>query len=279
MWTNQPKVQLLADSINPTTGTRLSTFQVEYWRPILPEMNTHRCFSRNAASSRAQRFSTRCTQVSNNPWLPKHWNAEQPGMVGVEEFDAQTKEIINEIIADLARNTVDTIELLNQVVKGRTGKEIHKQYLNRYLEPFTSTTQLITSTDWSNFFKLRLASDAQPEIKDVATEMFYQLQENNPQRTSLHIPYVTQEELEEYGEETAIKISVARCARVSYKAYSGNIKLEKDLELYQRLLESGHMSPFEHIAKPSNEAGSFFNLKDWKSVRYAIEHHIDFGSI
>ena len=49
--------------------------------------------------------------------------------------------------------------------------------------------------------------------------------------------------------ETPIKIAVARCARLSYMTFDGEIDYEKDIKLHDHLLESKHFSPFEHIAK------------------------------
>jgi thymidylate synthase ThyX len=53
------------------------------------------------------------------------------------------------------------------------------------------------------------------------------------------------------GLEAQCKISVARCARLSYQTLGDNpeINYEKDLELYEVLSKSGHWSPFEHVAK------------------------------
>ena len=47
------------------------------------------------------------------------------------------------------------------------------------------------------------------------------------------------------------KISIARCARLSYQTLGDNpvIDYEKDLALYESLSTSGHWSPFEHVAK------------------------------
>lgn len=260
-------VQILADSVYD--GKRITTFQLRYWRPILVEMNTHRAFSRNASSSRAQSFDKRIAQILHDPALPNHWNAEQPGMTGGEEFDQKTKDFINQSIKDLATFTVNYLDELNQEVWDRTGKEIHKQYLNRYLEPFTYTNQVLTATDWDNFFKLRMAEDAQPEFKDLATEIFYQLQENIPNQTNIHLPYVTVEERDQYPLDICKKIAVARCARVSYRAYGGKYVVEKDLELFNRLWLAGHYSPFEHIA--TADSGRFFNLNGWRSYRYDLE--------
>jgi thymidylate synthase ThyX len=46
------------------------------------------------------------------------------------------------------------------------------------------------------------------------------------------------------------RVSVARCARVSYLTHDGKRDIEKDLELFERLRTSGHWSPFEHVATP-----------------------------
>lgn len=265
----EPEVKIIADSV---CDTRLTTFQVKYWRPILPEMNTHRAFSRNAASSRAMAFSKRCDQVREEAWTPSHWNAEQKGMVGGEEFSDDVKQIINADIQKLANATANYLEELDGKIQRITGKSIHKQYLNRYLEPFIPVVQLISATDWDNFFMLRMAEDAQPEIRDVATKMFYLLKENTPKDVPVgewHLPYVTDEELKEYGLETSKWISAARCARVSYKPYDGHTKLENDLALAKRLKNNGHMSPFEHVAQADpTHHGNQANYVGWLQMRH-----------
>lgn len=53
------------------------------------------------------------------------------------------------------------------------------------------------------------------------------------------------------SDEIRKKVSVARCARVSYLTHDGKRDIEKDLELFERLRTSGHWSPFEHVATPS----------------------------
>ncbi len=50
-----------------------------------------------------------------------------------------------------------------------------------------------------------------------------------------------------------IKISTARCARVSYTVVGEEgkpVDFKKDIELHDRLAASGHWSPFEHICRP-----------------------------
>lgn len=272
-----PKVKLICDSVNKN-GERISTFEVQYWRPILAETNTHRVLSRNAASSRAQSFQSRCEKVATNPVVPNHWNAEQRGMVGGEEFSPEIKDYINERIQRLAKGVVEKLQEIDHVVEMKTGNRIHKQYLNRYLEPFTATTQLITSTEWDNFFKLRCAPDAQPEIRDLALKMRELLETCKPVETELHMPYVREADrkMVEDGlisRDDLTKLAVARCARVSYKTYDNSDDIERDFRLYNRLLESGHMSPFEHIAFSNefNYGRNCYNLIGWYSLRYCLE--------
>lgn len=269
MYLIEPEVKIIEDSVN-YQGNRLTTFELKYWRPLLPEMNTHRVFSRNAASSRAQSFEDRCEFIRYNPTLPKHWNAEKPGMMGGEEFPEEIKDYINDSISDLSRIVVDTLQHVNEEVKQRTGYEIHKQYLNRYLEPFTRVTQLVSSTDWDNFFSLRISDEAQPEMKDIAIRMREEMNKSIPVERTLHIPYVTQEERNELPREECIEISVARCARVCYKPYEGKQDRQKDFRLYSRLMAGRHWSPFEHIAFADPEGmfkNEHRNYTGWAQLR------------
>ena len=53
------------------------------------------------------------------------------------------------------------------------------------------------------------------------------------------------------GLRTTWIISAARCARVSYLNHDkSEPDISKDIELADKLLEAGHMSPFEHQAIP-----------------------------
>jgi hypothetical protein len=57
---------------------------------------------------------------------------------------------------------------------------------------------------------------------------------------------------EKYYQKAKIKISTAMCARTSYTVVGEEDKksdLMKDIELHDKLLESKHMSPFEHCAQ------------------------------
>ena len=78
--------------------------------------------------------------------------------------------------------------------------------------------------------------------------------------TLLHGPYrASYVRKEEDVQQAKIEIATARCARLSYMTFDGEIDYEKDLKLHDTLLKSHHMSPFEHCARAmSNEEYQFF---------------------
>ena len=265
---SEPEVKVILDSISPK-GDRITTFELKYWRPLLPEMNTHRVFSRNAASSRARGFEKNLQQVITSPWFPEHWNAEQPGMQGGEEFPDDVKAFLNEEVSLLAKEVAIKLQHMNLITKMLTGKEIHKQYLNRYLEPFMPVTQLVTATDWDNFLNLRLSAEAQPEMRDVAERIKFLLDTHRPAKRVAHYPYITEEEYFSMNLDHIFMVSVARCARVAYRSSSEKTyNIQKDIDLYNRLLENKHMSPFEHVAYPHE--GRHANFNGWESLRETI---------
>ena len=54
-------------------------------------------------------------------------------------------------------------------------------------------------------------------------------------------------------QKIAVKISVARAARLSYMTFDGEINYQKDLELHDKLLIYKHFSCFEHCAKAMSD--------------------------
>lgn len=70
---------------------------------------------------------------------------------------------------------------------------------------------------------------------------------------------------------TEIAIAVARCARLSYMTFNGEIDYQKDLALHDQLLKSKHASPMEHCAECQNNDNFYANFKGWKSYRKFLE--------
>jgi thymidylate synthase ThyX len=239
------QVKVIADSISKE-GKRITTFELIYPRFIHAEMLRHRVFSRTVESSRAKPIKKNLDEVKINPVLPRHLTINEPGMVGTKEItDFNKKEDIYDSLAMLANMTVTAIEFLEKEY------HLHKQVLNRYLEPFLNTKEVVTSTEWDNFFTLRLAPDAEPHIQELAALMKKGLEQSIPKlvkENGVHLPYVTEEEKAKYPINTLMKISSARCARCSYKLYDGTTDVEKDLILYEKLRKGKHLSPMEHVA-------------------------------
>ena len=157
---------------------------------------------------------------------------------------------------------------------------LHKQIANRILEPWSHINVLVTATEWDNFFELRCHPAAQPEMRVLAEAIRSAMDLSQPrflEPGQWHLPYV-----EDDGTSDAIKVSVARCARVSYLTHDGReTTLEEDLELYERLVGSQpiHASPADHQATPDEDhlfwgyhnPGQWRNFRGWRQYRALIE--------
>jgi thymidylate synthase ThyX len=270
--------RVLLDSRAPS-GARLTTFEARYPRFIHSEMMTHRMFSRNAASSRAIPIKKMIAAVREDPALPVHWGRNQTGMSAREEIPADVAALAK---AEWHVALDDALRHAERLAEKDI--DLHKQLVNRLLEPFAWITVIITATDWANFFTQRAHEDAQPEIRHIAEMMLAAYRASTPQPIELghwHLPLI---QPDEHGlpEDERCKISVARCARVSYLTHDGKRDYAKDIELYDRLLDggaNGHWSPFEHVATPAVDAtvrsGNFVGWEQFRK-RFPQEHAATF---
>lgn len=258
-------VKIVADS-KSYDDIRLITYELTYPRYIHSEFMTHRVFSRNASSSRAIPIKKVIEEVTTNPVIPVEWGKNQKGMQAREQLSIEDSPKATKIWLDAASAAASFATALETL-------GVHKQITNRILEPFINIKVICTATEYQNFFKLRAHPDAQPEIRMLAEKMLEVYKLSQPVKLKsdqYHIPYVSAEEINNYKIETLIKCSIARCARVSYKNHDGtNPIIDKDIELYEKLLESRHLSPFEHVAKPDSLEWHA-NLYGWKSIRRTI---------
>jgi thymidylate synthase ThyX len=266
-WRMGYSARVLLDSSSPA-GIRLVTMEVRYPRFIHAELMTHRVFSRNAASSRAIPIKKMIAAVREEPAMPIYWGKNQPGMSARQEIDDAARARAEAEWRRALERALETAELLSD-----SEIDLHKQLVNRILEPFAWITVIITATEWSNFFTQRCHPDAQPEIKHLADMMLHEFRVSAPQQVALgdwHLPLT---QADERALEPALlrKLSVARCARVSYLTHEGSRDHAKDLELFERLLgggANGHWSPFEHIATPLERGDEWSaNFRGWKSFR------------
>ena len=255
--------KVIADTIH--NGHRITSLQLVMPRFILAQFNTHRSFSRSTASSRAIPTAKLIEQVRTNYVQPVQWGANKAGMQSEQELEAHEIEKAKEIWCRAANAAADFAEQMAAL-------GLHKQHANRIIEPYMWAHTIVTSTEWENFFKLRIDDAAQPEIQLLAKEMKAAIDNSVPKESRYHLPYITDDEICTYQKEKGFlsketfehfaPISAARCARVSYLNHDqSKPDFKKDLELAKRLLEHRHYSPFEHPAR----AAWYCNLQETRN--------------
>lgn len=270
--------EVIKDSVAPD-GTRLTSMLCTYNRFILPEVDTHRKFSRNSASSRATPFRLMLERARECPAPFVKYACEQPGMSGGDVLEGRALEDGIEVLRQIQDDTLSVLEAYLDAHPDPATR-LHKSILNRALEWFGWTTTVITSTEWDNFFAQRCHPAAQPEFQALAYKMRDALEASTPvllEWYGWHIPFEDQRD-EVLQLEDRLRVSAARCARTSYLAYDGGFSHEADLRLFTGTLETyGHWSPLEHpaVCLPSlgDKAGRVYahlgNFdKPWHQMRH-----------
>ena len=289
--------KIILDSVGPN-GARLTTFELSYPRMVHAELMTHRMFSRNSASSRAIPTEKLLGRIEEDPVMPVWWGKNQSGM--------QAREALTGDALALARakwllgrdEAVGRARLLAVV-------GLHKQIANRVVEPWMFITVIVTATEWGNFFALRDHADAQPELAACATKAHKLYKEHEPQKLrsgQWHLPFVTgndeqQLRVDGFKSDDLCLIATGRCARVSYLTHDGVRDPAADVALAkERILPSGHMSPFEHVAQAltmiewnvvAREAADAWvaqrvppgNFWGWLQLRKTITNEHDFSQL
>ena len=283
--------KIITDSVSPS-GDRLTTFELTYPRCVHAEFMTHRLFSRNAASSRAIPITKMIEQVMERPVMFKYWGKNQRGMQAKAELTGHALEAAKSEWLRARDSAVNHAWTLNDI-------GLHKQNVNRILEPWMFITVIMSATEFENWYFLRDDPDAQPEIAWLAKEMRKCHEESTPAKLGhgeWHMPYL---ELEDESsplyvdcaemaleaniqivdpllvQKYLVKIATARCARVSYLTHDGKRDYIKDIELHDRCRDSGHWSAFEHCAFATEESQMNGNFKGWQQYRKSFmhEHH------
>lgn len=306
--------RILADSIT-ASGDRLTTFELQFPRIVLSEFNTHCAISRNSASSRAVPVRRKILDALNDPFVPDQFGVNQAGMQASKVLEGDDHEAATEVwlqardaavvasmnlilgakaIGALPGDHDERVAMVMARLSGGSdpvsgGLNVHKQLVNRLLEPFQWHTVIATATDWSNFFALRLGEGAQREIKAIAALMLAALNSASPVKKdsgSWHLPLVLEDEREDaVGDpDRWVLISAARCARVSYETHGGSRDPSADTALAERLLLDGHMSPFEHVARAMTldeltRAPKAGKLRGWVPYRSTIPMEDDYSKV
>ena len=281
--------RILADS-KAWNGERLTTMELVFPRFILAEMNTHRAFSRNSASSRAVPVLRLTNKVMDDPFIPQAWGSNRRGMQAGPEVENPV--LMERFWEYAARDAV-------QHARDLLGWNVHKQLANRILEPFLWHTAIFTGTKdaWNSFFHLRCHWAAQPEMAELAFLAAEAYLDGFPiyrDKGEWHLPLVDAEERSRWqgrtlksGTPVLAAVSAARCARVSYLTHDGRKSLLADLRLYRRLRnprypqrpsedEPQHLSPLEHPAVCLHhrmDTDSNFGKSVWMQHRKQLHWH------
>lgn len=259
-----PSARVVCDSISPR-GHRLTTIEVTLHCFVLAELNTHSAFFRNSASPRAIPVRKQIERVMMSPALPLSWPAEQRGMQGGEDLSPDDTERAKE---EWVRARDDAVEHAERLV----ALGVHKSVVNKVLEPFMWHTVIVSATDWDEFWGQWCSPLAQPELRAAADAMKSAYDGSKPVYVGYgewHLPFLRPEDA--LGLETAKKVSVARCARVSYLTHDGVADVEADLALYEKLVSADHphASPREHVATPASGPCPG-NFTGWHQLRHTV---------
>lgn len=273
---NRISARIVADSVNPN-GERLTTFEGVFPKWMVGEVNTHKMLSKNSASSRAIPIQQIIRSVIKQPSTFVFWGRNRTGMQSNEELTGVRLALAKKLTFWLRYPVCATVYLMYKI-------GLHKQNANRFLEPWMYTTALISGTEWQNFFRLRAHKDAQPEFQDLAFKMLRLYDKNIPRKLNWgewHLPLITDEDRKIVTNvfsftaagntsELLRKISVARCARVSYVKHDLVKEVDDDVKLCDRLVASGHLSPTEHVAQATPLPGWYGNFHGWLQHRKTI---------
>jgi thymidylate synthase ThyX len=262
-----PDASVVLDSVSPA-GVRLTTIEVTLHRFVLAELNTHRVFSRNSASSRAVPTPKQLQRLLDDPAVPVEFGTNQRGMQAGEPLTGADHDAALATWLEARDHAVEAARTLFDL-------GVHKQVVNRILEPFMWHTVIVTATDWDGFWQQRCSPLAQPEIRVAAEAMRAAYDASEPVPVPVggwHTPYVRDDEAD-LDLEVKKRIAAARCARVSYLTHDGRRDLAADETLYERLVSAdpAHWSPLEHVATPADAETVPGNYRGWAQLRHVIE--------
>lgn len=262
------------------THRRLSLGEGLEFEQTTPSPMADPNLSRNASSSRAIPVEKLIKEVIDDPAVPLFWGRNQRGMQADEEWDAEVNLFDPETGGDAYLDREKAwLWARNEAViaaKGFAEAGYHKQIVNRLLEPFSHINVLWTGVKWTNFFGLRLHEDAEPHMRLLAQRMKAAMDASTPKLIrpgEWHLPFVRESDRQliahhyrgvgptykaKFVDDDLVKLSVARCASLSYRTVDGQLMTaERAIALYDKLLDAQpiHASPAEHQAKADEQHG------------------------
>lgn len=275
--------RMIEHSVAPH-GIELITLELYYPYRIHAELMTHRQVggpwpaSLSSSSTRATPYKVMRKMVMDNPYIPLVWPKAGKGMQPREEFPECDREFFKTEWLAARDEVVLRADRLDEA-------GVHKSEVTTLITPWLHMKVLVTSTEWANFFALRLDKEAKFEMQTLAKRMAEAIRDSEPvarytydsPSKRWHLPYVTQEEREEFPDNKELflcKISAGRSARLSFFTEEGRKPSPKhDLNLYDRLVSGDHVeaSPLEHQGYPNWYANEWSgNFRGWDQFRKMI---------
>lgn len=237
-----PKVsaEVLLDSTNPYCNPSERHITIATLSPkfLDAEIEKHGNLASNSSSSRAIGYPF--TKMHGEiPYVPSYIFKPEKTMHGAELVDDSTDIDFAGTVQDIYDCTKDLLSLFED--------KIHKQTLNRYLEPFGMQTKVITGSlsAWENFIELRTSEFADPSIRDLANLIATAIEESTPVERQVHIPMVTPAEYETHSNYECMMISSGRVAKYSY-GVPNDEPAETSIARAEMLVKHAHKSCFEH---------------------------------
>lgn len=262
------RVEVVAHSLNVATGNELLTMEWEYPRMVHAEALRHRSLSRNAASSRAIPVRKMLDAIRENPARPVEWGTARAGMQAGPPLDGKDAEDVDQWWESLRVHVAAASQ------RGVERFGLHKQVVNRPLEPFAHITELVSGTEWGNFYRLRISPYADPTLRAVATAAARAHLASTPRPCEpgdWHIPFGDQMP-EGLTLEERLKVATARCARISYLNHDGGrFTPEQDIAKHDELRANEHWSPFEHCAYAMRFSERNRNFRGWRQYRDIVD--------
>ena len=213
------RAKVLKKSMSSVTGLVFKTFEVEYPRIILAELNTHRMLSKNSASSRAIPFKKMLEQLHGRPVRFGEVNSgmqdkgeNYSASVAIQNnlwamFDAYLYDhvpgaTLSDCISDDGKRLEVSPEtawefnkyLTTSMSEAFYNARYHKQVYNRLTESSQMMKTVISGTEWDNFFWLRDHEAADPTIAELARVMREADEETGTgilRPDEWHLPYIS----------------------------------------------------------------------------------------
>lgn len=293
-------VRVIAHSISHTSGQEILTIESEYPRFIHAQALKHRMHSVNTQSSRAVPFARMQELVMGRTAIPTKFGQNKGGMQSADEKDRD---------AALHWWMNSMLDAVGNAGEGFYSLGIHKEIVNRLIEPFMPIKEIRSGTDWDNLFELRTTEEGAQDEISVWAKLVKQAKLNSKPEMLFdgdwHLPFVETKTRnykqlyfnneQEISLEDAKLLSTVRCAQVSYRN-----ELVQDIPkakgIFDKLINSGklHGTPFEHPCTPivkedwakrkkaAEETGDNIclysaNFKGWVQYRKQIEQDIKNG--